>query len=132
MAADPKCVTHKEETEAETDAANKPLQATAGGDITGVPFGICFSEAEIDDIISHIFDRYDLDESGRIDGPTEAQQLVMNLIYKFGLELSSSEVSLLCDKMDVANDHNWDVARVKKWVKEEWGIILPKLQHLKG
>ena len=119
MAADSK-------SKAPIKPANEPLQATTGGDKTKVLFTNCSSEAEMDAIISQCFERYDLDDSGTLNSCMEAQQLVMNLIYKFGVEVSTSEAAMFSDSIDVGTGC-WDLARVSKWVKEEWVTIVPKL-----
>ena len=79
------------------------------------------SDEELEAELEKYFHRYDLDESGDLNGNEELQQLCTNLCFKLGLELAGDEIDAVVDCAGNLDDDNaWNVEEFCEWFSERF------------
>jgi len=81
--------------------------------------GLTINNAEVDEQISKLFARYDLDSSGTLNTKDELEQLCYNLAFKLKLENSTKDMDAFLNQVPELNDANaWDEATFALWFKK--------------
>merc|ERR1712070_516743 len=78
-------------------------------------------EEELDGELEKYFNRYDLDESGTLNGNDELQQLCTNLCFRLQLPLAGDEIDAIVDSAgELSDDNEWDVDEFCEWFEERF------------